>query len=158
MTGIPKRRAKRFALFALAIERASVSDPDRCCAILANTDVPADSLMHVSVDTLAGLCQGPVASTWWAKLRSEAHELAMATRAPDVQLRATLHVVAVAEARERGAGLRLSELQEMSDYTDADIACVACQLAGMVAAARYGDRLSALQAQIRRHYGIGGAA
>ena len=147
-----------FRAVVLAIERASTGDPDGCCVILADSDVDDRWLVIVANDTLAGLCRGPHASLWWDKLRAEAHDRAIETGAPDAQLRCTLHAIAIAEARERAADLRLYELQAAPEFTDAEIACVMCQLAGMVAAHQFGDRLPAMHEQMRRHYGIGGVA
>jgi hypothetical protein len=137
-----------------AIGHASAGDGNGCCAVLAESAVDPDWLAIVGVDTLASLCKGPHASAWWERLRAEAHQLALEVGASDDQLRCTLLAVAMAEARERRADLRVMQLQDSSEFPPSDIACVACQLAGMVAGYRFGAALPTKLEQARRMYGI----
>jgi hypothetical protein len=134
-----------------ALECAAVGDTDRCCAVLADADTDAGWLKVVAVDCLAGVCRHD--PSIYADLRVQLHDRAIAAAAQDEQVRASLYAVALAEARDRRADLRVYELEADSEFTDADVACVAVQLGGQVAACVYGEHLNERLQAARKLYG-----
>ena len=135
-----------------ALSSAGMGDVDGCCAVLSGSTVDPGWLTIVAVDILAALVQGLFAREWWDRMRLEASELAIETGASDWQLRGTLTAIALAEARQQGARVRVSELQVHSEFEPAELASIACQLAGMVAAHRYGNALFGKLQRVRRMY------
>ena len=130
--------AVRAVIDAMAL--AAEGDADGCCADLADSDADPYWLMIVAVDCLAGLCRHDPAI--YSDLGEQLHERAVASGAPDAQVRVSLLAVALAQARDRRADLRVMQLESGSEFTAADVACVAAQLAGQVAACIYGDALA----------------
>lgn len=125
-----------------AVARSGAGDADGCCAVLTVSGVDDRWLRIVAVDLLAGFVRPH--PELWTELRHQLHDRAVACGAPDTQLRASLHVVALAEARDRRADLKVAELEHLCEFSHADVACVAAGLAGQVGACLLGpDGLTA---------------
>lgn len=146
-----------FAAVVAAAERASMGDAEGASVAIASSTAEPRWLAICAVRALAGLLAGPGAGQDFDKLRTDAHAIAAATRAPDSQVRLCLEAIALAEAYERGAHGRLDELTAILEFTPADIACAAATLAGHVVAYLAGDDAPLLFAAWKLKHGDGGA-
>lgn len=122
------------------MEYAAAGDPQGCCTVLADSAIHPGWLMVVAVDVLASL--GSSDPELWRELRWQLHDRAVASEATDTELRASLMAVAIAEARSRQDSERVAELEQNTEASPFDLACVATQIAGQLASASLGERLA----------------
>lgn len=123
------------AAYAALIDAArhyAYQQPDQAHHVLASSGVDVRWLAGAGVRALARMVAGPQASAWWEKLRGEINNFSDPARSLDVA--ANLEIIAVAEAFERGALRRVTEIAAMTDCTPDDYVFISARHIGNMAA------------------------
>lgn len=137
-----------------AAEHAAHGDPLRCCAAIAESPCNPGWLVIAGVSLLAAVLAEGVAAD---ELRTDVLRTAADTGASNDMVTASMEVVALAEAMQRGELSTIYELCSGSQVAARDMAHWACSLTGQAIAALAVD-VGGVFDRLRRHYGIGGAA
>ncbi|CAN5682235.1 hypothetical protein BH10ACT9_BH10ACT9_18110 [soil metagenome] len=151
--------AAAYAAILDAAELCARFSPDSAREQLAARAFEIDVrwLANAAVRALARLVRGPGASVWWARLRQEVNTFTDPAR--QLEVVCALEVLAVAEAVERGAFGRVEEVIRGTQFAPADLAAVAAQYVGLIAAhleaEQVGD-IAETMARLRAACGLSG--
>lgn len=146
---------------ALAIDAAqlvSLGDTAAALDLLRGAEHHAD-LQHAALGALAHVLSGDGASERFTELREQVHHVAAQHGAQDGQVVLSLETIAAAEALIQGDPDRANAILTGSEFTSIDVAwCATCLLGQCVHGWVSNAGLTGFWGDLRRHYGIGGAA
>jgi hypothetical protein len=137
-----------------AAEYAAHDDPARCCVTIVGSRCNPGWLVIAGVYLLAGAIAEDATAD---ELRAEVLRIAAATCASDYMVTASLEVVALADAVQRGEIGTVHELCLGSQVSALDLAHLACSVTGQTIEALAVD-VGAVFDRLRHQYGIGEAS